>query len=275
MRIFMSADMEGIAGVVSRDNLLPGRFEYERACDWMTDAVLAACETAHAAGAREIVVADAHGNGQNIRFERMPRYVQLVRSWPRPLGMMQGIEHGRFDGAFLLGYHAAGSTAAGTLSHTLSGDLLQEVRLNGTAASEGLLSAAFAGQYGVPVVLLAGDDVATEEARALLGDGVVTACLKTSHGFLSARMLPPDEADRSLRDAVRVAMARIGTVRPHQVELPVVLEIRLRHRLLAEWLGYLDAVERIDAYTIRLVAADMVAVTRFLQFLTQARTALA
>ena len=94
MRLYISADIEGIAGVVSRDNLSPGRFEYEAARDWMTQAVVSTCETAFDLGATEIVVSDSHGNGQNIRFERMPPYVQLVRSWPRPLAMMQGVEAG-------------------------------------------------------------------------------------------------------------------------------------------------------------------------------------
>jgi D-amino peptidase len=84
MRIYISADIEGVAGVVSRDNLMPGRFEYEQARDWMTDAVLAAGETVRELGATEVVVSDSHGNGQNIRFERMPSYVQLVRSGRAP-----------------------------------------------------------------------------------------------------------------------------------------------------------------------------------------------
>ena len=273
MRVYISADIEGIAGVVSRENLSPGKFEYEQARDWMTAAVLAAAETLREAGAEEVVVSDSHGNGQNIRFERMPEYVRLVRSWPRPLGMMQGVEIGKYAGAVLIGYHAGASSPRGTLAHTLSGELIQDVRLNGASVSEVGISAAIAGHFGVPVLMLAGDDAAVAEARESLGD-IATACLKTSLGFLSAIMLPPQAADARLRAGVREAADRIGRVAPLVLAVPVIVEIRLRTRFVAEWLSYLHGIERTDAFTVRYAASDMVAVSRFLQFLTSARMAL-
>ena len=273
MRLYISADIEGIAGVVSRDNLSPGRFEYESARDWMTQAVVSACETAHELGAEEIVVSDSHGTGQNIRFERMPPYVQLVRSWPRPLGMMQGVEIGSYDGALLIGYHAGGANPRGTLSHTMSGEFFHELRLNGQVMSEASFSAALAGHFGVPVLLVAGDDVVVQESRDLLGD-IATACLKFSHGWLSARNLSPAHADAALRAGVKDAISRIGHVRPHGVEAPFVLEIRLRNRFMAEWLSYLEGIEQLDAYTIRYRTAEITSVSRFLMFLTSTRKAL-
>jgi D-amino peptidase len=274
MRFYISADIEGIAGVASRENLAPGRFEYEQARDWMTDAVIASCETLHELGAVEVVVSDSHGNGQNIRFERMPAYVRLIRSWPRPLGMMQGIDAGRYDGALLVGYHAGSANIAGTLSHTCSGEFFHEIRLNGTAVSEAVISAALAGHFGVSVILVAGDDVAVDETRAELGD-VSAACLKTSLGFLSTSTLAPEAADRVLREAVREALGRLETFQPYVLSGEIQLEIRLRNRFMAEWLSYLADVERLDAFTIGVRCADIVAVSRFLQFLTSARTALA
>ncbi|MEG3146810.1 M55 family metallopeptidase [Sphingomonas sp. RT2P30] len=273
-RFYISADIEGIAGVASRDNLAPGRFEYEQARDWMTDAVLAACETLSEFGATEVVVSDSHGNGQNIRYERMPEYARLVRSWPRPLGMMQGIESGRYDGALLIGYHAGAGNIGGTLSHTVSGHFFQEIRLNGVPASEALISAAIAGHHGVPVLLVAGDDVAVAETSALL-PGIATACLKSSHGFLSTNTLSPRAADRALREGVEAAIGKVGTIEPHVVSGPIDLELRLRSRFMAEWLSYLQGVERIDVFTIRHACPDIVAVSRFLQFLTSAKEALA
>lgn len=273
-RFYISADIEGIAGVASRANLMPGQFEYEQARDWMTDAVLAACETLVELGAGEIVVSDSHGNGQNIRYERMPEYVRLVRSWPRPLGMMQGIESGRYEGALLIGYHAGAHNIGGALAHTVSGHLFQEVRLNGTVVSEAAISAAIAGHYGVPVLLIAGDDVAVSETTALL-PGIATACVKTSQGFLSTSTLSPVAADKVLRDGVRDAVGLAGAIQPYAVSGPIALELRLRSRFMAEWLSYLPGIDRIDAFTIRHVGADIVAVSRFLQFLTSAREAVA
>lgn len=273
MRIYISADIEGIAGVTTRENLSPGKFEYEPARDWMTAAVLAACETARELGAEEVVVSDSHGTGQNIRFEQMPDYVRLVRSWPRPLGMMQGVEAGEYAGALLIGYHAGASNIGGTLSHTMSGELFQEIRLNGITVSEAGISAAIAGQFGVPVLLIAGDDVAVAETRQLLGD-VAAAILKTSLGFLSASHLSPAAADLALRQGVRDAIGRAGAIRPFVIEGPVEVQIRLRTRFVAEWLSYLSAVERIDAFTVRYVAADMLEASKFFQFLTSARGAI-
>lgn len=274
MRLYVSADMEGLAGVVSRDDLMPGRFEYEAARDWVTDAVVSVCEAAREMGADELVVSDSHGNGQNIRFERMPEYVRLVRSWPRPLGMMQGVEEGSYAGAFLLGYHAGASNPAGTLAHTISSEFIQEIRLNGRIVSEAGISAAIAGHYGVPILLFAGDDVAVAEARADLGD-IATATLKTSLGSLSAVTLAPAAADRVLREAVREAMRRIGTASAPGEAAPMLLEMRLRTRLVAEWLGYLPQVVRTDAFTIAYRAEDIAAASRFIGFLSAARIVLA
>jgi len=187
--------------------------------------------------------------------------------------MMQGVEAGAYEGAFLIGYHAGGHNPDGTLSHTFSGEFIHELRLDGTPVSEGGVSAAIAAHFGVPVLLVAGDDAVVRESRESLGD-IATACLKTSSGWLSARMLSPAQADLALRAGVKDAMSRIGRVRAPSVDGPRVLEIRLRNRFMAEWLGYLDAVERIDAYTIRLRAPDILAVSRFLMFLTSARKAL-
>lgn len=272
MRFYISADIEGVPGVVSREHLMPGRFEYEPARDWMTAAVLAVCETARAEGAEEVVVSDSHGNGQNIRFEQMPDYVRLVRSWPRPLGMMQGIEVGAYAGVFLVGYHAGASRAGGVLAHTLSGEFIHDVRLNGRSMSEATLSAAIAGHFGVPVLMIAGDDGAISETRKTLGP-IPAAETKTSLGFLSAMMVPPAECDRRLRSAAAEAIASRGSRRPWTLEGPLDLEIRLRSRQVAEWLALAPGIEQVDAFTVRHRPADMVAATRVLQFLTQARGA--
>lgn len=273
MRFYISADIEGMPGIVSRGALMPGGFEYERACEWMTDAVLVACETLREVGADEVVVSDSHGNGQNIRYERMPDYVSLVRSWPRPLGMMQGVEVGAYDGALLIGYHAGATRVGGTLSHTMSGEFFHEVRLNDQVLSEAGISAALGGHYGVPVLLIAGDDVAVAETRGLLGD-IAVATLKTSYGFLSALTPPPGVAHQRLRDGVREAVGLIGKIAPYVVAGPVDLQIRLRTRFVAEWLAYLPEVEQRDAFTIGYRAADVVDASRFLQFLTNARSAM-
>jgi D-amino peptidase len=270
VRIFISADIEGIPGVVSRDQLMPGRFEYEAARDWMTDAVLCVCDELRAGGVSEMIVADSHGNGQNIRFERMPADVRLVRSWPRPLGMMQGVDVGDYAGALLIGYHAGAGQAGATLAHTMSGEFIHEVRLNGRPMSEAGVSAAIAGAFGVPILMVAGDDQAIVETRELLGD-IATAEMKSSLGFLSALTLSPAAAEAALRQGVREALARVGKTPPTVISGRVVVEVRMRNRMMAEWLSYLEPIEQLDAFTIRYEARDMIAASRFFMFLTGAR----
>jgi D-amino peptidase len=167
LKVFISADMEGVAGVVTDQQLGPTGFEYAKFREIMTGEVLAAIEGARAAGATEILVADSHGNGQNLLIDLLPADVQLVRSWPRPLGMMQGIDE-TFDAAVFIGYHASTGNPAGVRAHSFSSATLADVRVNGESVSEGAFNAAIAGHFGVPVVAVSGDDVAVEEIRTVV-----------------------------------------------------------------------------------------------------------
>jgi D-amino peptidase len=264
-RVFISADIEGCAGVVSFEQLSPRGFEYERARQWMTGEVAAAIDGARAAGATDVVVADAHGNGQSLLVERLPAGTRLVRSWPRPLEMMQGVDDGHYDAAFLVGYHAASTNAAGVLAHTFSAGVAG-IRLNGAVVGEAGISAAIAGHFGVPIALVTGDDVFAEEARALLGD-VETAVVKSSRlGTFSANTMLHDAACALVREKASAALARAAELRPYRVSSPVVLEIVFKQRMNAELLDYLPIVERLDATTVRYRCADMLEASRFLAF---------
>lgn len=265
MRLYISADIEGIVGVVTRDHTSPEGFEYERARDWMTDTVVAACEAAQEAGATEIVISDSHGNGESLKIEKLPESVQLVRSWPRPLSMMQGIEVGSFAGALLIGYHAGGSNPSGVLAHTLTG-AFQEVRVNGQVLNEAGLNAAIAGHYDVPVIYASGDDVATAEIRDILGD-IETTTVKWAYGTRSARTLMPAAAHKAVRDGVKRSIARIGEATPFRLKGPLALEIRFRDRQKVEHLTYLRFITQVDTHTIRYEAEDAVDLSKFLMFL--------
>ena len=110
-----------------------------------------------------MVVSDSHGNGQNLLLDELPDNVRVVRSWPRPLGMMQGIEEGGFVGACLIGYHAGASNPSGILAHTLYGLVIREVRINGKVIPEAGISAGIAAHFGVPIIMISGNEQATEE----------------------------------------------------------------------------------------------------------------
>ncbi len=266
-RVFLSADMEGIAGVVTGEQLGPQGFEYGRFRELMTEEVNAAIAAAREAGATEFVVADSHGNGQNLLVDKLPRDVTLVRAFPRPLGMMQGIDD-TFDGAIFIGYHSGTTNPEGVRAHTLSSATLADVRLNGVSFLEAGLNAALAGHFGVPVLAITGDEAAVKEASALVG-GLEGGVVKWAFGFHSARTLMPEAARDVVRAAVKRGMARRGEIPPFRVPGPIELEVRFKNYRPAEVLSYLPGVRRADAHAVRFTARDMPEVARLLSFVTQ------
>ena len=264
LKIYISADMEGLTGVVTDQQLGPTGFEYQRYRQVMTDEVLTAIHAAREAGASEILVSDSHGNGQNILIEQLPEDVMVVRSWPRPLAMMEGIDES-FDGAIFIGYHASTNNLRGVRAHTMSSANVTDVRLNGVIVSEAGLNAAIAGQFGVPVIMISGDDAIVEEAKDLLGD-VEGAVVKWAYSFHSALTLTPAAGNKVIAEKVKAAIGRISDFSPYRLEGPIEIQISLKHYRPVELLSYLPSVERVDSHTIRYVGQDMVEISKFLQF---------
>lgn len=263
-RVYISADMEGVAGAVTGDQLGPQGFEYARFREFMTAEVLAAIEGAREAGATEFLVSDSHGNGENLLIEKFPKEVQIVRSWPRPLGMMEGID-ARFDAVLFVGYHSGTTNPQGVRAHTLSSANLADVRINGISVPEAGLNAAIAGHFGVPVAMISGDDAIVKEAQAML-PGIEGAVVKWAYGFHSARTLTPEASAALIREKARAAVARARTLKPYKVKTPVELEVRFKNYRPAEVLAYLPGVERVDAHAVRFRARDMPEASRFLAF---------
>lgn len=264
IRIYISADMEGVVGAVTGEQLGPDGFEYQRFREFMTAEVNACIEAAREAGATEFLVADAHGNGQNLLIEKLPKDVMVVRSWPRPGGMMAGIDES-FDGAILLGYHASTANERGVRAHTFSSANVTAFRLNGTSMSEAGMSAAIAGHYGVPVIMVSGDQVAVAETQVIVGD-VEAAVVKYALGFHSARTMTPAAAYDLIRERTRAAIARIDEFEPFVLDTPVEMELSLKHYRPVELLEYLPRVERVASHTIRFRGEDILEVSRFLTF---------
>lgn len=265
LKIYISADMEGIVGVVSNEQLGPQGFEYARFREFMTQEVNAAIEGAVAAGATEILVSDSHGNGQNLLIEKLPANILLVRSWPRPLGMMQGIDE-TFAGAIFIGYHSATTNPEGVRAHTLSSARLADVRLKGVSVSEAGLNAAIAGHFNVPVIMVSGDDVVVKETSALLGN-IEGAVVKWASGFHSARTMTPAASYVLIRQKALRAVSRIREFKPYKLAAPIELDVRFKNYRPSEVLSYLSIVERTDAHSIRFVGRDIIEVSKFLSFI--------
>ncbi len=269
LKVYISADMEGVVGVVTGDHLGPTGFEYQKAREWLTDEVTTAIRAAQLAGATEIVVSDSHGNGENILLDRIPRGVRLVRSWPRPLAMMQGIDES-FDAVLFIGYHTSTTNSEGVRAHTMSSGTLTSVKLNGIPVPEATINAAIAGHFGVPVVMISGDDAIVKEARDHLGD-LEGAVLKWNYGFHSAMTVTPEEGREIIAEKVTAALGRLEDFEVYRLEGPIDVEVSFKNYMAAELLAYLPIVDRVDSHTISFTGKDMVEVSKFFSFMTRYR----
>jgi D-amino peptidase len=265
-KIFISVDMEGISGVVQPAQLGPDGFEYQRAREWMTGEVNAAIAGIRESGPAEIVICDSHGNGQSLLIDKVPDDVRVVRGFPRPLEMMQGIDES-FDAALFIGYHASEWTPNAVRGHTISSARLLGVRLNGAEVSEGIYNAALAGHFGVPVAFVSGDRLAVAQLQQI-APGVEAAIVKEPYGYHSADTVTPARGQAMIRDGVKRAMAKLGTLQPYRVAAPVALEVGFKLTIDAERAAFIPGLARADAHSVKGTFRDLIEVTKLLQVLT-------
>lgn len=271
LKVYISADMEGIGGVSTWQIQAgsQGR-EYEKFRKLMTQEVNAAIAGAYDAGATEVLVSDSHADGQNIDVELLDSRAKLIRAWPRPLVMMQGVDSA-CDAVVFIGYHASEGQPAAILAHTMSSRRIFEIKLNGTAVPEAGFNAAIAGEFGVPVVFLSGDQTIGEEARRLIGP-IETVAVKQATGFYSGTMMHPQDAQRLIRDGVKRGIERRAELKPYKLAHPVKLEITFKDTVNAELVSYLPGVERPRGNAIVFTARDMLEAAKFLEAVTGLNT---
>ena len=265
-KIFISADLEGVVGAVTGEQLGPGGFEYNRFREFMTAEVNAAIEAAKSAGATEILVADSHGNGQNLLIEKLPKDVKLIRSWPRPLGMMEGIDSS-FDGVIFTGYHASTDNVEGVRAHTFSSARLTSLKVNGKVMTEGSWNAAVAGEFGVPVIMISGDDAAVNEVKSVIGNAE-GAIVKESISFHSAKSLHPEAAYDLIAEKTSYAVKNIKKYKPYKIKGPVTVSISFKHYQPSQILSYLKMFKRTDSHTIEFKAKNMIEASHIMRVVT-------
>jgi D-amino peptidase len=251
MQVYLSIDMEGIAGVATRDQVVRGGHGYRLAQSLMTAEANAAIEGAFAAGATGVLVNDSHGTMDNLLQEQLDPRARLVLGSPKLDCMAEGITAAH-DVAFFLGYHAAAGSP-GVLAHTFSSHLI-EVRLGGSPVSEAEVNALQAAAVGVPVGLLTGDDVICRLAREVL-PGVTAVEVKQARGVHAAISLSPSEARELIREAAAESVANLAALRP--VAVPGVLDVEVDMPLVAaaENGSMMPGVERVADRTLRAVCA--------------------
>ncbi len=255
MRVLVSVDMEGIAGVTAPADIRPGNAEYERNRVLMTDEASAAVRGVliHDPDA-SVVVVDAHAAFRNILAERLDRRATLMRGEPRVHGMLTGIEAG-VDAVCLVGYHGRAGTPRSLLAHTVSGGTIAAVRCNGVELGEIGLNAALAGQFGAVTVLATGDDTVAREADAIV-PGITTVTVKWARGTRAAESLHPDEACARIEAAATAALATRHECTPMKIEGAVDLEVDVLRPHMTQRAGMIPGVELRAPLTLGITAPD-------------------
>ena len=241
MKVYISSDMEGTAGVVDWDQCVAGGAQYPYYTELLTGEINAAIEGAMQAGATEFLVNDAHSKMANLKPDALAGRAGYLSGRYKPMYMMQGLD-GSFDAVFFVSYHGSMSTSS-PLSHTYNPRAIAEVRLNGTVVGESGINALVAQAYAVPVVLVTGDDVTAAEAEAV-SPGIRTAVVKTAISRFAADSLHPATARELIHEQARAAIAGLADARPPQIELPARLDITFRNADLAEMATWITGVER-------------------------------
>ncbi|MEO5708890.1 MAG: M55 family metallopeptidase [Nocardioidaceae bacterium] len=259
MRVFISSDMEGTAGVVDWGQCVLGEPEYDHYRTLLLGEVNAAIEGAHAAGATEFLVNDSHSRMQNLRPDGLAHRARYLSGRHKPMYMMQGLD-ASFDAVFFVSYHGSMSTSS-PLSHTYNPRAIAEVSLNGTVVGESGINALVALGYDVPVVLVTGDDVTAAEA-ARVCPGVHAAVVKTAVSRFAADSLHPETARELIRSRSEAAVAGLATAQPPAITLPVTLDVTFRNPDLAEMATWIDGVSRSGNVTVAMTDEDPVRLYR-------------
>ncbi len=254
MKIYLSVDIEGCAGIVAREQgSITGGAEYEMGRRLMTAEANAAIEGALEAGATEIVVNDSHALMRNIPPLELHPKARLIQGRVKHLFMVEGLDE-TFDAVFLVGYHAPAGVRDGVLNHAFHP---YELRYNGEVFSETGLTASVAGHYGVPVALVTGDDAAIRDAKTLLGPHVGVS-VKRGISRLAGDSVHPEEARRLIRAGAAEAVERLkaGEFQPLKVATPVEIEIDFYYSPEADVSALIPTVERTGDRTVRFTSPD-------------------
>jgi D-amino peptidase len=267
VRVLVSVDMEGIAGVVDADDVRPGHAEYERNRGQITAEANAAVRgvLAFEPGAK-VLVTEAHAGFRNLLPEQLDRRAELLRGKPKPDGMMAGLADGA-DAVLFIGYHGKASTPRSVMAHTIHGGVVSDVRCQGRSVGELGLNTALAAHSGVPAVLVSGDDSVAAEA-AEVAPGMHAVVVKRALSARAAALLHPAEACERIEQAVPQALAARESVRPLRFDGPVPLEVDVLVPAMTERALLIPGVELAGGCTLRYAAPDFPTAYRVTQLIT-------
>lgn len=273
MKAFVSVDLEGMPYIVNVHQLDLSRPLYNEARRIATHVTNVVVKELYNQGFERITIADSHGPMVNVLIDELPEYVEIIRGFPRPVSMVTGIEGS--DAAFFLGYHARAGVAKSTFDHTYSG-VIANIMVNGLEASEFLLNAYVAGYYGIPVVLVAGEEKLLEEVKER-APWVERVVLKSSFTKYSAKSPSFRNVERLLVKGVRNAVNRLkeGKVKPLTTGKDVRIQVTFTDSGYADVAELASGIRRVGGRVVEFSAANIIEAYKLLELLVLASMGLA
>jgi D-amino peptidase len=260
VKVFISFDMEGVAGIVDWSQCRAPGQPYEEGRALLLGEVNAAIDGALAGGATEITCNDSHGTMNNLNPAQLHGRAAYLAGRHKPLYMMEGLD-ASFGAVFFIGYHGSISGASSVLSHTYNPLVISRVTLNGTECGESGINALVALGHRVPIALITGDQVAIAEAEPFAA-GAERVTVKESITRFAARQLHPEQAREQISAAAAAAVRRAGSMTPPDLARPVRLDVATQTADLAEVACWVKGVERSGTRSVRIEGDDPLAVHR-------------
>jgi D-amino peptidase len=263
LKLFISADIEGVTGIVNWDETTLGNPQNKYFCEQMTREVGAACEAALEAGADEVLVKDAHGSARSINPAALPEKVRIVRGWAKnPYIMMAGLDES-FDGVFLMGYHSSAGMNGNPLAHTMDTNNVY-VKINGEFASELMINTYAAALFDVPVVFVSGDRMLCEHAKTL-NENISTAAVSEGIGNASISV-HPDLSLKMIKSKVQEVLKKDLSLCKVKLPESFNIEIRYKEHFDAYKNSFYPGARQIDTHTVVFETKDYFEVLRFILF---------
>ena len=265
MKVFISADMEGIAGKVHWEFAKDADSgEWERDRQIMTGHVKAAIEGAKEGGASEIVINDSHMSMRNLLVDSFEiDDVKVITGQPKPLCMMEGIDD-TYSAAFLIGYHGMSGAHPGVLNHSYCPLSIREIKINGSPAGEFGVNAGIAGYFNVPIALVVGDNVIAEEAKTLTED-IEVAIIKEALNMVSAKCLTAKAANEIIKEKARVAVEKCKSLKPVTYDTPTEIEVDFFMTNMADAASLIPGSKRKGGTTVSFSSSDYLELFRAFQ----------
>ena len=273
MKILVSADMEGATGVTWPADVKPGTEQWQRFRAMLTSDVNATVAGLYDAGATAVVINEAHATMRNLLLEKLDPRAVMITGRHKDLGMLEGIQRGDLDGVAFVGYHA-GAGAEGVLAHTYLPNSITAVRINGGSASEGRMNALVSEEFGVPVILVTGDDRTCADA-ATYAPQAQTVAVKECVTRYSALCRPPEVTAAAIRPAAAKAMTLAGH-RPPAPAGPTPpgsaarfqVEVEVDAAQLAQAAAIIPAVSRAGDRTVTYASSSALEMMRWFRVVT-------